>query len=133
MFIRPDQVMDYYDPLQNPDPAKWQAIDESERIDLVVEYHQDSEDELPNEMVHASIHVAVENQLALGERPVQETLDRLMRQGLDRHDAIHAIGAVLGGFIHELLCGEQDTAPDMRCYYRRLKKLTAKRWRKGKW
>jgi hypothetical protein len=41
-------------------------------------------------------HVIVENQVALGEAyPVQSVLLRLMEEGLDRHDAIHAIGSVL--------------------------------------
>jgi hypothetical protein len=47
---------------------------------------------------HAANHVIVENQLAMGDATVvPATLARLMQEGLDRHDAIHAIGSVLVG------------------------------------
>ncbi len=40
-------------------------------------------------------HVVVENQIALGDEiPVARNLHQLMAQGLDRHDAIHAIASV---------------------------------------
>jgi len=45
---------------------------------------------------HAATHGIVENQAAMGHATVvPTTLDRLMRDGLDRHDAVHAIGSVL--------------------------------------
>jgi hypothetical protein len=50
---------------------------------------------LPNAQLHAVIHVVVENQLALGEEVVVETLARLQREGLGRHDGVHAIGSFL--------------------------------------
>ena len=53
--------------------------------------------------MHASIHVVVQNQLALGVDVVSSTFDRLMCQGLDRHETIHAIGAVLAENIYSLL------------------------------
>ena len=56
-----------YDPLKGPDPVEWEALDESERIALVLAYHEAVDSDLPNEMIHASIHVTVENQVALGE------------------------------------------------------------------
>lgn len=124
--------MEHYDPLRDPDPAEWEELDESERIDLVMEQHQASGVELPNVTLHATIHVVVENQLVLGEEPVQAAMGRLLRQGLDRHEAVHAIGAVLAGHIHALL-GSEASRSDVQRYYGRLKKLTAKRWRKGKW
>ena len=83
-------------------------------------------------MLHAAIHVVVENQTALNERPVPETLEKLMQQGLDRHEAIHAIGAVLSEDMYEIMQGG-NTGHDPGKYRRRLEKLTAKRWRKGRW
>lgn len=124
--------MERYDPFQAPDPETWQGLDESERIELVMEYHRESGIEVPDEMMHAGIHVVVENQLAMGIKSVEEALDRLLRQGLDRHDAVHAIGAVLSEHIFALL-REKGDAPDNQRYYRRLAKLTAKRWQQGKW
>lgn len=41
------------------------------------------------------VHVIVENQISLKVDSVLETIEKLTRQGLDRHEAIHAVGAVL--------------------------------------
>ena len=124
--------MERYDPLQTLDPSDWLALGESARIDLVVKYHRGGEVELPNETLHATIHVVVENQLALGVDPVPATIARLMRQGLDRHEAVHAVGAIFAEDIYDLSnAGERKW--DHRRYRKRLDKLTAKRWRKGKW
>ena len=90
--------MERYDPLKAPDPKEWLSLDEQERIDLVQDYHRRARVELPNATGHAIAHVIVENQIALGdELAVERTLNRLVAEGLDRHDAIHAIGSVLVG------------------------------------
>jgi hypothetical protein len=39
---------------------------------------------------------------------VVATLARLRREGLDRHDAVHAIGSALASRMHSLLVGEQS-------------------------
>ncbi len=119
-----------YDPLIVPDPDDWQSIGEDVRIMLVMAYHQEAGVELPNEQVHAVVHVVVENQIALGdETSAQATLDRLVHEGLDRHEAIHAIGSVLVEFLQELV---DDDAPQQvnESYNEELKKLTAAEWRK---
>ncbi len=59
--------MEDYDPLNAPDPDEWQSMDEDERITLVMEHHREAGVELPNEQVHAVVHVVVENQIALGD------------------------------------------------------------------
>ena len=53
-----------------------------------------------------------------------------MREGLDRHDAVHAVGSVLAGYLHELLgAGDGDAAPDInQGFYKELEKLTAANW-----
>ena len=51
--------------------------------------------------MHAVIHAIVENQIAAAELPVRGTAQRLMSEGLDRHQAIHAIGSVLVGYLNE--------------------------------
>jgi hypothetical protein len=49
-----------------------------------------------NDRIGATVHVIVENQVALGDAfPAKAVLIRLMNEGLDRHEAIHAIGSVL--------------------------------------
>jgi len=124
--------MEQYDPNHAPDPTVWLELDEGVRIDLVRTFHTDADVEIPAEGAHTNIHVVVENQVALGEEPVPATLERLMRQGLDRHEAIHAVGAVLLEDINDLVNAKQD-AFDLHRYRNRLNKLTAKRWRKGKY
>ena len=54
-------------------------------------------------MRHAVVHAIVENQLALGEPVVVATLARLRSDGLDRHEAVHAIGSVLSAHLDSLL------------------------------
>ena len=118
-----------YDPLIVPDPDNWQAMDEDERIMRVMAYHQEAGVELPNEQVHAVVHVVVENQIAMGdETEAQATMERLVHEGLDRHEAIHAIGSVLFEFLQDLV----DDAPQEvnERYDEELKKLTAAEWLK---
>lgn len=118
-----------YDPQQSPNRNEWQALSESEQIDLVFEYHRREKVELPNEMLHAVLHVVVENQVAAGgELIVDEKLNQLMREGLDRHDAVHAIGSVLIEHIHNMLTEKPDLAEPNERYFEALEKLTAKSW-----
>jgi hypothetical protein len=70
------------------------------------------------------VHVIVENQIALGdELPVPSTLMRLMADGLDRHDAIHAIASVLMVFLRDGQAGAIQGDPNER-YARDLESLT---------
>ncbi len=117
-----------YDPLNTPDPDDWQSTDEGERMMLVTEHHRQAGVELPNERVHAAIHVIVENQIALGdETSAPAALDRLMREGLDRHEAIHAVGSVLVDFMQALMRGDAAPGATER-YNAELEKLTAAEW-----
>ncbi len=120
-----------YDPLTAPDAEEWHELDESERIDLIAQYHRRAKIRLPNDQVHAVIHMIVENQITLGdELPVQSTLDRLIREGLDRHEAIHAIGEVLVEHMYSLLQTDSDEpTPSVANdpYYAALDVLTADR------
>jgi hypothetical protein len=85
-----------YDAIEQPDPEIWLELDETERVDLVIDYHCRIGVQLETLELHAMVHMVVENQVALGEvTPVPETLDRLMHEGLDRHEAVHAIGSIL--------------------------------------
>ena len=123
--------MEAYDPLNAPDPDEWQSMDEDERITLVMEHHRETGAELPNEQVHAVVHVVVENQFTLGdEMSARAALERLMREGLDRHEAIHAVGSVLVDFVQALICNDAAPAANER-YNEELKKLTAAEWLKG--
>ncbi len=100
--------MDSYDPLKQPNAAAWLVLDEGERLDMITEYHQLAGVELPSELMHATMHMIVENQIAEGVEQIQAAEARLKRQGLDRHDAVHAIAAVLAEQIHDVL-GEETS------------------------
>lgn len=119
-----------YDPLKKPDANRWLKLDESERLRMVLAYHGNKKFDLPNENLHAVIHVVVENQVALGdETPVEATLKRMMSEGLDRHDAIHAVGSVLAAQIWDIMRGDaNDVGNPNLAYADELRKLTAKRW-----
>jgi hypothetical protein len=120
--------MDAYDPLRPPSIAGWTELDESERLDLVLAYHQRQRDDLPNPDAHAVVHVIVENQVALDdETPVAAVMDRLMQEGLDRHEVIHAIGYVLMGTLHGAAQDNSEADPTS-AYYRELMQLTAEKW-----
>ncbi|MGI9487692.1 MAG: DUF1841 family protein [Geminicoccaceae bacterium] len=121
-------MMDAYDPLRPPSIDRWTELDESERIDLVLAYHQKQGDELPNPDAHAVVHIIVENQVALAdETPVAAVMERLMQEGLDRHEAIHAIGYVLMGTLHGTAQDDNEADPTST-YYRELMQLTAEKW-----
>ena len=80
-----------------------------------------------NPVLHVTIHQIVENQLAAKDLPVvHETLERLMRSGLSRHVAIHAIGSVLCEEIWEIL--DQDHPFDEERYERGLQQFNAREW-----
>jgi hypothetical protein len=119
-----------YDPHVHIAPAAWLELDESERIESVIQYHQWRKIRLPNKKMHAIIHVIVENQIAMGENyPARSVLLRLMNEGLDRYEAVHAIGSVLSERIYEAL--KQKSSGDLNAQYlEKLNRLTAESWRK---
>jgi hypothetical protein len=120
-----------YDPHEHINSDAWVALDESERMQLVRRYHRRQRIRLPNETIHAAVHVIVENQVALGDAfPAKAALLRLMKEGLDRHEAIHAIGSVLSEKIFVVM-SEQEPGGDINSdYMENLKSLTAESWRK---
>lgn len=121
--------MDTYDPLVAPDASEWLALDEHERIALARDHHDKAGVELPNEELHAVVHAIVENQVALGDEiPARAALDRLMEQGLDRHEAVHAIGGVLSGFLFDLTGDGLTTDEGNEKYFRELERITAADW-----
>jgi hypothetical protein len=97
----------------------WDRLDELSEEELI----QDEVDPI----LHVTIHQIVENQLAAKDPPVvHETLERLMRSGLSRHEAIHAVGSVLCEEIWEILC--QERRFDEERYERGLQQLNAQEW-----
>jgi hypothetical protein len=98
-----EETIQTYDPFTEPDPEQWLALDEQHQVDLVVAYHRRAGIRFAREKVHAIAHATVENQIALADLPVRRVSQRLMSEGLDRHEAIHAISSVLMGHINDLL------------------------------
>ncbi|HUF05471.1 MAG TPA: hypothetical protein VMM38_15025 [Aridibacter sp.] len=124
--------METYDANTTPDPFEWLDLDENERAILVKEYHEDNDIEAPeaSAMLHARIHVVVENQLAEEVEGVAEAIERLTREGLDRHEAVHAISALNFSIMNESRkAGESRFTPES--YKRRLDDLTIERWLDG--
>lgn len=122
-----EPLLTKYDPDRAPDPERWLAQNEMELIEIVQRYHRREQIPLPNERVHAAYHVMVENQVALGERtPVREALDRLMGEGMSRHDAIHAVGAVLARHMHRAT--ETSVPVSREAYYADIRALTKEGW-----
>jgi hypothetical protein len=123
--------MKKYKASQAPDPKEWLSLDEYNRLELVVEFVNEFETHIEDtaKRIHAGLHVIVENQLAMESAPTPETYSRLRKQGLNRHEAIHAIGAVISEDMFEIMQGNRQELK----YQDRLRKLTAKKWKKGKW
>lgn len=122
--------MNKYDPHDAPSPDEWNSLDETERLIRIESFHREAGIKLPNQRIHAAIHAAVENQVALeGETPVGETIGRLITEGLDRHDAVHAVGGVLAEHLHGLMTGQGTAAFQEKEYFEELRQLTAARWR----
>lgn len=99
-------------------------------MQLVTRYHRRQRIRLPNETIHAVIHVIVENQVALGDEfPAKAVLLRLMKEELDRHEAIHAIGSVLSEEFFVAMSGQEAVGDINAKYIEKLKSLTAHSWR----
>ena|SRR5437763_394525 len=99
---------------------------------MVTAYHRRRHISLPNYRLHATIHVVVENQIALGEQVVVEALERLRNDGLSRHEAIHAIGTVLGEHLYDVLKAGGAPTPELHApYFERLKHYSAEDWRRS--
>src|SRR5687768_4331074 len=90
--------MKLYDALVAPEPEEWLALDEQERLQLIRDFHGRIRAPVPRAAreTRAFTHAIIENLLAGEDGPaMHRVLERLIREGLDRHEAIHAIGCVL--------------------------------------
>ncbi|CAA0104237.1 Uncharacterised protein [BD1-7 clade bacterium] len=126
--------MNKYNPSQKIDPNEWLNLSEHDRMDLVRDFHESLDEDMPDDAMelHAAFHVIVENQLAEEVELIPETIAKLTRQGLDRHEAIHAIAAIVSEDIFDLWKGNK-TEFSPKQYRRKLEKITAKRWKKGQY
>jgi hypothetical protein len=118
-----------YDPSVAPDGASWLELDEDERLEMVRAYHRQRRIKLPNLDAHAVTHAVIENQLAEGIVPVSNALKRLLDEGLDRHEAVHALGSVLMEHIWNLTNKPRGQGDPNAAYLDAVDKLTAASWR----
>jgi hypothetical protein len=120
-----------YDPMIAPAAADWLQLDEFTRMNLIEDYHRHAGIRVPNEQAHAIIHAIVENQLALRVDAVVTAMQRLAGEGLDRHEALHAVGTILAGLLHELMHSGTTATPEVTndMYATALGKLSAAWWR----
>lgn len=120
-----------YHPEIAPDPEEWLALDEGERTLIVEDYHRSAHIELPNATVHALIQVVVENQIAERLDPVVRAMARLRKEGLARHDALHAIGSVVAEHLFDAMNSKDPALVDSVgiIYAAAVERLTAREWR----
>ena len=97
---------------------------------LVEEYHRRAGILLPEPKLHAAIHAIVEQQLAGGLPQVTTAMTRLLSQGLDRHEGIHAIGAVLAEHMRQLMNEELAADDPNAAYFAAVEHLSAESWRR---
>jgi aryl-alcohol dehydrogenase-like predicted oxidoreductase len=120
-----------YDPEVAQEAGQWLAFDEELRIQLCEAHHRFMRVKLPSIKAHAALHVIVENQIAEGLEPVVRAMDRLVKEGLSRHEALHAVGtAVAEHFVEALNAKDQVLANTAQARYNAaVERITAKSWR----
>jgi hypothetical protein len=120
-----------YDAERGPEARAWLELSEGERIDEVEAYHERALPPVrrpPSARAHAALHVVVETQLASGSPPeAQQALSRLTRDGMSRHDAIHAIAFVLSEHMRRVV--QEHESFDLGAYGAELGGLTEATWR----
>ncbi len=124
--------MQNYDPEVPPNPAEWLALDEQLRIQLAEVYHRKAREKVPNVKAHAAFHAIVENQIAEGLESVARAMARLMKQGLTRHDALHAIGSCVADHFFEAMNSKDEdfSSTAQSRYNAAVERLTAEEWRR---
>ncbi len=124
-----DVQMPAYDPEVAPDKLDWLATDEGEQMDRIMVFHESHGEFGDSLEAHVAMHMAVETQIVTDTPEVETTLNRLMKQGLSRHDAIHAIGFVLAESVQEILTSDESAGEDANeRYYVKLSRFNASDW-----
>jgi hypothetical protein len=119
-----------YDGSRTPDPTAWLALDEDERKAVVQEHHERSRDAhapVPSPQLHAAMHVVAETQIAANDPPeARNALERLVREGLHRHEAVHAVASVSADELFQVM--HENRPYDAERLARGLDALTAEAW-----
>jgi predicted secreted Zn-dependent protease len=92
----------------------WERLDEMSGDDLVIDG--------VNPILHISMHSVIENQLEQNNPPeVQKALDDLLKRGVSRHEAIHAIAYEFNMELFPVL--KHSRSFNNNAYKRRLEKI----------
>lgn len=122
--------MKLYDAQTAPDPTQWLQLDEQKRIALVEDFHRRKSEKADGNRLHVLIHVTVETQIAMNEPlAAREAVERLMAEGVDRHEAVHALGLVLVDHLGKALDPSNADGFATGAYAEDLDRLTAGTWR----
>jgi len=122
-----------YDPDEGPDPEAWLELSKDDRILAVAAAHREEidPDDVIGLMGHALLQSLVETHVAEGdETPAAAKLEELTADGLSRHEALHAIGAITTILMMEITNGLLDVEAEdpMDRYRALLGELTARGW-----
>jgi hypothetical protein len=118
-----------YNPEKSPNSKEWLAEDEDLRILAVERFHRKYGDYGESLTMHSAIHAIVETQLAEGLQPALDALTRLRKEGLTRHEAIHAIGSAVAGHIFHLTKGNISPGDGANeAYFQASSELTRQSW-----
>jgi hypothetical protein len=98
----------------------------------VEKYHRAVRAKAARPKADAVFHAVVENQIAEGMDSVVCTMDRLMKQGLTRHDAIHAIASCVAEHVVAAMNLEEEYTEEIAHarYEAALERLTSETWRR---
>jgi hypothetical protein len=120
-----------YNPSEQPDAKVWLKSTEADRIVAVERFHKAAKIKLPNTRGHAAFHVIVENQIAEGYEPTVRAIVRLTADGLDRHEAVHAVGSVISEFVFNVTKSPGNQSPEetKAIISAGIERITAKAWR----
>jgi hypothetical protein len=136
-FFDPEERLFEYDASVDPDPEYWLDLDEGEQNLAAAEHHELDDPHPPAEsrQAHAMAHAVIETQLLAGDPPeARAAFERMKRDGLSRHDAIHAVSMVLMGHLFEIMKRTGDGVPLTEAqvrseYVEQLEALTVEDWR----
>jgi hypothetical protein len=117
-----------YDVANPPTAEEWLAMDEGHRIAAVEDAHRRTRASVgQNAAAHASMHVVIENRLAMGHRAVIDAYERFCAAGVDRHNTIHALASVASD--HMLAVLEQRADFDQTTADAAYAALDPERWK----
>jgi hypothetical protein len=106
-------------------------MSEDEQIYVVSRYHRRRRPRAPKPEFHVAVHVIVETQIAQDDPAlVAPTVARLQAEGLDRHQAVHAVATILTPLLASAGNESMSSEELAKAYDEGLARMTAERWRR---